>query len=167
MTYSLTELNQMDQPAFTAALGSVFEDTPAIAHTAWHQRPFPTIKSLHDCMIEIVQSMSLADQLVLINAHPDLGSRVQMAVASLQEQSGAGLDRLTPEEYSRFQTLNQTYRTKFGFPFIMAVAGQTKEQILTAFTQRLDHAKSTEIQQALQEIGKIAGLRLKAWVNEP
>ncbi|HEY9761592.1 MAG TPA: 2-oxo-4-hydroxy-4-carboxy-5-ureidoimidazoline decarboxylase [Trichocoleus sp.] len=166
-TYSLAELNQMDQAAFTEALGAVFEDTPAIAHQAWYQRPFPTAESLHHCMIEIVQSMPLADQLTLIRAHPDLGSRVQMADASVQEQTSVGLDRLTPEEHACFLSLNQNYRTKFGFPFIMAVAGQSKKQILTAFAERLDHAQSTEIRQALQEIGKIAWFRLKAWISEP
>lgn len=167
VTYSLSELNQLDQAAFTAALGAVFEETPAIADQAWHHRPFATVEALHRCMIAIVQAMPSADQLALIRAHPDLGSRVHMADASLQEQAGAGLDRLTPEEYACFQTLNRNYRTKFGFPFIMAVAGQTKDHVLTAFTQRLDQAESIEIQHALEEIGKIAWFRLKVWVSEP
>lgn len=160
-------LNQMDQAAFTTALGDVFEATPAIASQVWHQRPFPTVRALHRHMLEQVESMALADQLALIRAHPDLGARVKMAAASVQEQVGAGLDQLSPEEYNRLLRLNQDYRTKFQFPFIMAVAGQTKESILNAFTQRLENSETTEIQQALREIGQIAWFRLQAWVIEP
>lgn len=160
-------LNQMDQAAFTAALGEVFEETPAIAAQAWHHRPFATLEALHHCMLKQVEAMPSSEQLALIRAHPDLGARVQMADASVQEQAGAGLDQLTPEEYSYLLHLNQDYRTKFQFPFIMAVAGQTKKSILDAFACRLENSPPAETQQALREIGQIAWFRLQAWVIEP
>ncbi len=87
-------------------------------------------------MIEIVDKMSEKKQLALIKAHPDLGSKAKMAEASLQEQAGVGLDRLSESEYQRFQPLNQAYKDKFGFPFIVAVKYHTKKSILEALTTR-------------------------------
>lgn len=160
MAYTITELNQMTQAEFVTALGDVFEDTPSIATQAWHQRPFTNVANLHQTMVALVEQMSETVQLDLIRAHPDLGSRVHMAAASVQEQTSVGLDRLRPSEYEQFQTLNTTYQTKFGFPFIMAIKGQTKEEILAAFTQRLQNTPASEHQQALAEIRKIARFRL-------
>ena len=101
-------------------------------------------------------------KLALIRAHPDLGSKAKMAEASVQEQAGVGLDRLSLEEFTRFETLNQAYRDKFGFPFIIAVKDQTKESILLAFETRLKNDISSEIEAAITEISRIAELRLEA-----
>ncbi|MBT9314773.1 2-oxo-4-hydroxy-4-carboxy-5-ureidoimidazoline decarboxylase [Leptothoe spongobia] len=160
MRYTITELNQMTQAEFVAVLGDVFEDTPSIAEQAWHQRPFLNLDNLHQTMVSMVEKMSEDAQLALIRAHPDLGSQVQMAPASVQEQTSVGLDRLSPAEYKQFQTLNTTYQTKFGFPFIMAIKGQAKEAILTAFVKRSKKSLVSEQQQALLEINKIAQFRL-------
>jgi 2-oxo-4-hydroxy-4-carboxy-5-ureidoimidazoline decarboxylase len=162
MGYSITEINQITQSEFVNILGSVFEDTSSIAEQAWHQQPFADVTHLHQTMVNIVEQMPEAAQLDLIRAHPDLGSRVQMAPASVQEQTSVGLDRLSPSEYEQFQKLNTTYQAKFGFPFIMAVTGQTKDAILAAFAERLHNAPIYEQQQALLEIGKIARFRLDA-----
>lgn len=166
MSYSLTQLNQMSQEAFVEALGAVFEDTPAIAHQAWNQRPFANVADLHQKMVGVVQAMSQDEQLALIRAHPDLGSKAKMAAASVQEQAGAGLDQLTPEEYKRFDLLNQTYKQKFGFPFIIAVKHHTKSSILEAFELQLKNTVSAEMTQSLTEITKIARLRLLVQVRE-
>ncbi|NEQ48597.1 MAG: 2-oxo-4-hydroxy-4-carboxy-5-ureidoimidazoline decarboxylase [Leptolyngbya sp. SIO3F4] len=160
MVCSITDLNQMTQAEFVTALGSVFEDTPGIAKEAWHQRPFLNVDHLRKQMVTLVAQMPEAAQLELIRAHPDLGSRVQMAPASVQEQTSVGLDCLSPSEYKQFQILNETYKKKFNFPFVMAVKGQTKEAILTKFAERLQNTLTNEQQQALIEIGKIAGFRL-------
>lgn len=165
MTYTIAELNQMDQAAFVAALGAVFEQTPSIAQQAWTQRPFRDVADLHQNMVLVVQSLSPAAQLALIQAHPDLGSKAKMAEASVQEQAGVGLDRLTPAEYDRLTQLNQAYQTKFGFPFIIAVKNHTKESILAAFEQRLQNSVQTELQQALAEISQIAQFRLLELVH--
>jgi 2-oxo-4-hydroxy-4-carboxy-5-ureidoimidazoline decarboxylase len=160
MSYSLAELNQMSQAEFVAALGAVFEDTPAIAQEVWHQRPFRDEIELHQCMVNVVKSASPAEQLALIRAHPDLGSKAKMAVASVQEQAGVGLDHLRPEEYKRFRLLNQAYKEKFGFPFIIAVKNHTTTSILEAFVHRLENTAAIEIKQALSEIFQIAEYRL-------
>lgn len=165
--YSLSQLNQMSQEEFTSALGAVWEDTPAIASSTWQQRPFTDVSSLHQSMVDVVAKMSESEQLALIKAHPDLGSKAKMAQASVQEQAEAGLSRLSPQEYERFSALNQAYQEKFGFPFIIAVKKQTKKSILEAFEQRLQNSEAAERQQALQEISEIARLRLEEAILNP
>ena len=109
--------------------------------------------------------MTEAEKLALIQAHPDLGSKAKMAEASVSEQAGAGLDRLSVEEFDRFQSLNQSYREKFSFPFIVAVKKHTKNSILEAFKQRLDNSIETEMQQAVAEICEIARFRLESTIQ--
>lgn len=163
--YTIPQLNQMSQAELVEALGSIFEDTPTIAAQAWFDRPFLDLEDLHRKMVQVVQNLSEAEQRALICAHPDLGSKAKMAAASVQEQAGAGLDRLTPAEYDRFQDLNQRYKSRFGFPFIIAVKHHTKTSILQAFEQRLHHSLETEHQQALTEIATIAQFRLQAIIQ--
>ncbi|MGK7930030.1 MAG: 2-oxo-4-hydroxy-4-carboxy-5-ureidoimidazoline decarboxylase [Microcystaceae cyanobacterium] len=159
---SLYNLNQMSQDEFTETLGAIFEDTPDIASKAWCKRPFQSLEDLYQAMIAIVEQMAQAEQLALICAHPDLGSKARMADASVQEQAGVGLNRLTEAEYNRFQRLNQAYKQKFGFPFIIAVKNHTKATILNAFELRLENTVEEERQQALREINTIALFRLQA-----
>jgi 2-oxo-4-hydroxy-4-carboxy-5-ureidoimidazoline decarboxylase len=111
-------------------------------------------------MIIAVNNLSEAAKLALICAHPDLGSKTKMAQDSTEEQSALGLDQLTPTEYEQFQNLNQEYKNKFNFPFIIAVKNHTKNSILQAFLQRLNNSFETEKQQALTEIQTIARFRL-------
>ena len=158
---NIANLNQMSQVEFTEALGAIFEHTPEIATAAWLERPFTDISELHQVMAAIVNKMSEAEQLKLICAHPDLGSKFKMAEASVQEQSTVGLDQLSAAEYDRFQQLNDDYKQKFSFPFIIAVRNHTKESILNAFEQRLLNSLAMEKQQAITEIIEIARWRLK------
>ncbi|MBD1842332.1 2-oxo-4-hydroxy-4-carboxy-5-ureidoimidazoline decarboxylase [Cyanobacteria bacterium FACHB-63] len=160
MSYSLEQLNQLGQSAFTEALGEIFEQTPTIAAQTWEKRPFKDVDDLHQKMLEVVSTLTHEQQLALICAHPDLGSKAKMAEASVQEQAGAGLDRLTPDEYDRFHSLNQRYKSQFGFPFIIAVKNHTKTSILEAFETRLQHSQPTEMRQAIAEISQIAYFRL-------
>ncbi len=157
---SVARLNQMSQDAFVQELGTVFEDTPTIAHQAWSDRPFADVADLHQKMVAVVNSMTPAEQLTLIRAHPDLGSKAKMADASIKEQAGAGLNQLTPAEYDRFHSLNQRYKDTFGFPFIVAVRNHTKSSILDAFERRLQNSVEVEQQQAIAEICQIAHFRL-------
>ena len=163
--YAIAQLNQMSQEEFTAALGTVWEETPEIAAQAWYTQPFEDVEALHRAMVAVVDRMSEAEQLALIKAHPDLGSKAKMAEASIKEQSGVGLNTLSESEYQRFQSLNQAYKDKFGFPFIIAVKYHTLESILEAFETRLQNDIEQEKQQALVEIGKIARLRLEDLVE--
>ena len=159
--YAIAQLNQMSQGSFTAALGEIWEETPEIANQTWQSRPFKDIDALYQAMVAVVNNMSEAEQVALIKVHPDLGSKTKMAEASVQEQAGVGLDRLSESEYQRFQFLNQAYKDKFDFPFIIAVKNQTKDSILAAFETRLKNTPEQEKRQALSEISKIAQLRLE------
>jgi 2-oxo-4-hydroxy-4-carboxy-5-ureidoimidazoline decarboxylase len=160
MTFSLAELNLMNQRTFTESLGTIFEQTPAIAQAVWPQRPFKTVDELYRTMFTIVESLSPAEQLTLVRSHPDLGAKVKMAESSVFEQASVGLNQLSPSEYVTFQSLNQAYKDKFNFPFIIAVRKHTKASILQVFEQRLQNTADIELQHAISEIGQIAYIRL-------
>lgn len=162
---TITQLNQMSRSEFTAALGEIWENTPEIARKTWQDKPFKDKNDLYQAMVALVKNMSESEQIALIKAHPDLGSKAKMAQASVEEQSGIGLDRLSESEYQRFQTLNQAYKDKFGFPFIVAVKYHTKESVLEAFETRLQNNQEQEKDEALTEISKIAKLRLESIIT--
>ncbi len=151
----------MDRESFVAALGWVFEHSPWVAERAWPRRPFPSVAALHQAMAEQVAGAGAAEQDALIRAHPDLGTRARMSTASSGEQAGAGLDHLTRDEYEQLYRLNSAYREKFGFPFIYAVKGSTRQDILRALTQRLANDLATEHTMALTQIYRIAQIRLE------
>lgn len=159
-------LSQLDREAFRRALGGVFEQSAWVADRAFDHRPFPTLDALHAAMVEIVRHASRAEQLALIRAHPDLAGKAAragtMSAASVAEQARAGLDRLTDEEYERFERLNHAYRERFGFPFIIAVRAHDTRAILSAFEQRLGNTVDDEVAAALAQIGEIARRRLEA-----
>lgn len=166
MVHHLASINQLEQDAFVNVLGPVFEETPAIAQAVWRRRPFPSKQALHRAMVEQMLSLSVAQQLALLRAHPDLGSRAKMAPASVEEQKSVHLDQLTPAEFDRLLCLNQTYTDRFGFPFIIAVKQQTKASIFAALEVRLGHDLAQEQAIALAEIAQIAWFRLDDWVND-
>ncbi|MGB2926385.1 MAG: 2-oxo-4-hydroxy-4-carboxy-5-ureidoimidazoline decarboxylase [Limnothrix sp.] len=165
MVYSIAVINQMDQDDFIETLGEIFEDTPAIAAQAWHKKPFINIEDLHQKMVDVVTNMDQEEKLALICAHPDLGSKSKMADASVQEQASVGLNQLLPKELQKFQELNQQYKDKFGFPFIIAVKNYSVSEIISIFIARLDNPKDVEQQQALAEIFQIASFRLQDIIN--
>lgn len=167
MPFTIAQLNACSQSQFVDALGTLFEETPGIAAQTWHCKPFADRADLAQKLIATMQQMTPTEQLALIRAHPDLGSRIKMAVDSVQEQSGVGLDRLSPAEFDRFQSLNQAYKTKFGFPFIIAVRNHTQETILQEFDRRLQNPIEVERQQALTEIAQIAQFRLDDRLTPP
>ena len=116
---TIAELNACDQQRFVDALGWIFEHSPWVAERAWTHRPFGGVAELHAAMTGEVAAATRQEQLALLRAHPDLGARARMSDASVGEQAGAGLDRLTPEEFDRLQRLTATYRETFGFPFLL------------------------------------------------
>ena len=147
------------------ALGWVFEHSPWVAERAWQRRPFPDLERLHTAMTAEVERATREEQLALLRAHPDLGARARMSDASTGEQAGAGLDRLTPEEFHRLQEKNVAYREKFGFPFLYAVKGSSKYDILQALGQRLQASPEEEFRQALNQVYRIARFRLEEVVR--
>lgn len=161
MLYSITAINQMTQAEFVTVFGGVFEETPTIASRVWNHHPFQDFEHLYQQMKAEVLALTEAEQVDLICAHPDLGSKAKMAENSVKEQAGVGLDRLSPDEFERFHALNQAYQKKFGFPFIIAVRNHTKTSILEAFQRRLQNAQIQEQQTAIAEITQIARFRLQ------
>jgi 2-oxo-4-hydroxy-4-carboxy-5-ureidoimidazoline decarboxylase len=165
---ALDDLNRMDANAFTAALAQVFEHAPWVAARAAAKRPFASRAALHDAMKDAVSEASDAEQMALIRGHPELAGKaaVTLTADSAREQRGAGLDRLTPAEYERFHALNAAYREKFDMPFIMAVKGRSKGEILDAFAARLESTRAAEVATTLDQIGRISGFRLADLVAE-
>lgn len=159
---TIHELNGMKREQFAAALGWVFEQSPWVAERAFAARPFASREALHRAMVEQMEQAAAAEQRDLLCAHSDLGARSQISAASAREQSVAGLDRLTVEEYYGFQELNRAYRTKFGIPFLYAVKGSTKEDIFEALLARLDSSPDEEFRQALTEVSRIAWFRIES-----
>ncbi len=165
MSIALTELNQINQSEFTRVVGPVFEHSPWIAEMTWPQRPFVSVEQLHDALCQTVRAAGQEKQLALIRAHPDLVGRAALAGTltreSTGEQASAGLNALSPAEIALFQKQNAAYREKFGFPFVICARLNKKDAILAGFEQRLNNSPTQEIQAALEEIFKIAELRLR------
>ena len=158
---TLAELNAIDRDAFVTTLGWIFEDSPWIAERTWARRPFASLDALHQAMIDVVQQASELEQLALLRAHPDLGTRVRISDASTGEQQRAGLDRLAVDEYQRLQRMNDEYRRSFGFPFLFAVKGSTKEDVLKALEARVGRSRDEELAEALRQVYRIARFRLE------
>ena len=165
MPTTLAALNTADQPAFTAALGHLFEHSPWVAEETWTKRPFTGAESLHAALCAAMRSAPRERQLALIRAHPDLAGRLalqkKLTADSTREQASAGLDRLTDAELAEFTRQNDSYRAKFGFPFIICARLNAKDAILAAMRARLNNTPDTEFATALGEIEKIAWLRLQ------
>jgi OHCU decarboxylase len=156
----LEAVNRMGKSEFVAALGGIFEHSPWVAETAWEQRPFSSGGELHERMMQVVLDSADETVIAFLRAHPDLGTRLKVTDYSASEQSGAGLDQLTPEEYGIFSELNREYVEKFGFPFILAVRGRNKEEILEAMKARVRNGIPEEREEALRQIGRITRFRL-------
>lgn len=157
---TITDLNDLDDDAFVDELSGVYEHSPWVAERAASARPFETVSDLHTEMARIVREADEARQLELLRAHPDLGEQTEMTDASKAEQSSAGLDDLSPEQYETFQRLNEQYRRRFEFPFIMAVKGASPDEIQAAMEARVDNDETTEFRNALEQVNEIARLRL-------
>lgn len=168
---SIKEANGMDRDGFVNAFGPVYESSPWIAEEALKSRPFPDPDGLRGAMVRAVDAAPEKRKMDLILAHPDLAGKAAMAgeltSESAGEQSSAGLDKLTPEEYENFTRMNRAYRERFGMPMILCVREHAgKESILRAAEDRLGNSREQEVRAALGEIHKIARLRLKDLVEE-
>jgi 2-oxo-4-hydroxy-4-carboxy-5-ureidoimidazoline decarboxylase len=162
---TIKEISSLSCAQFVEAVGWVFEHSPWVAQRAWERRPFTDVDQLHNAMAEVVERATPEEQLALLRAHPDLGTRAKMSAASAGEQSGVGLDSLTSDEYRRLQQSNTAYREKFGFPFLYAVKGSTKYDILQALDQRIDAMPAEEFRKALTQVYRIAGFRLRDTIS--
>jgi 2-oxo-4-hydroxy-4-carboxy-5-ureidoimidazoline decarboxylase len=167
---TLEALNRVDVAGFTTLLGGVYEHSEWVAARAAVARPFIDMASLHAAMSRHVQSAGTKAQLALIRAHPELAGKAAMrgelTAESNREQQGAGLDLCSAEEFERLHALNEAYNKKFGFPFIVAVRGHTRESILALMAQRLHNDSATEMHESLEQIDRIALLRLQDLVED-
>ena len=163
---SLAALNAMDQQEFVAAVGATFEHSPWVAEQAWAQRPFASADALHAAMLGVVRHAPQAVQIGFLCAHPELAGREAragtMTLDSVHEQRSAGLDALSADEMAEMKRLNAEYRRRHGFPFIIAVRRHTKEQIFAELRRRVAQPSGSEFAEALQQIGFITRLRLRA-----
>jgi 2-oxo-4-hydroxy-4-carboxy-5-ureidoimidazoline decarboxylase len=164
---SLTALNALPREEFTAVLRNVLEKSPHFLERAWVARPFGSIADLHCAIMDMVSASTPEERMALLCAHPELGDR-QGGFSSMwhREQHKAGLNDLTSDEVAQFKNLNAEYRQKHGFPFIICARLNSKRTILAAFARRLWKPREVELQTALQQVSKIARLRLSDIVTE-
>ena len=167
---TLQQLNALDTAAFTRLLGAIFEHSPWVAERAAIKRPFATLPALHAAMVAEIEAAGLEAPLRLIRAHPELAGKAavrgELTAESTREQSGAGLNQCSPQEFEKLQRLNADYNAKFGFPFIVAVRGHTRHSIIALFEQRLANSVATEVQECLRQIYRIGLQRLQALIGD-
>jgi 2-oxo-4-hydroxy-4-carboxy-5-ureidoimidazoline decarboxylase len=166
----MSPINGMDRAAFVAKFGRIFENSPWVAEQAWDNRPFATIEALHAAMVGVVTSAPAPRQLALLQSHPDLAGKEAragaMTASSASEQASAGLDALTRDEMIQITKLNDAYKRKFGFPFIIAARLHTKEGIFFEFQRRLQNDTATEYANDLQNVYAITRLRLEKLLGD-
>lgn len=158
----------LSRAAFVEAFADIYEHSPWVAEQAFDQGlddSLNEIDNLHQRMAKILLAASHEAQLALINAHPDLAGKAavrgELTASSTSEQAGAGIHACSAEEFARFTELNDAYKAKFGFPFIKAVKGSNRHQILAAFEERIHNTPEQEFHTALAEINQIAMFRLQ------
>jgi len=167
---SLDRLNQIDRDQFVGVLGGIFEHSPWVADMIYQDRPFHSSTQLHQTMVDAVNKSPDFQRMALICNHPELAGKEAtegtLTNDSRQEQSRAGLDQCSTEELIQLQSLNRAYREKFDFPFVIAVSGLDKTQIIAAIELRLKNSVSVEFETSIAEISKIGLIRLNALIDE-
>jgi OHCU decarboxylase len=164
--FSLAHVNEMSEGEFVDTFSHLFQGSVPIAAEVAAQRPFGSLYELRNAFHTVLFDEPDETIVELIGSYPDIAAKVALGQESRRDQAWAGLDRLTPDEYERFDALNEAYRAKFGHPFLICVRENTKETILEAFERRLENTPRQERMAALVEIGKIANLRLLDLVDE-
>ncbi len=163
--HSISEINSLARDEFGCVIGPVFEHSPWIADETWARRPFASVEKLHAQLCKTVEVAGQEKQLALIRAHPDLVGKLALAgrltKESTGEQASAGLNQLSPDETALFQEQNDAYKNKFNFPFVICARLNKTEAILAGFERRLKNSREQELKTALEEIFKIAELRLR------
>jgi len=167
---TLEEVNALSAEAFVALFGGVYEHSPWVAERVVDYRPFSSVARLVEEMEEEVWAASEEETLALLRAHPQLAGRAAMAGEltpdSASEQDSAGLRQCTPEEFAELTRLNDEYQARFGFPFIIAVRGLGRAEILAAMRQRVGNDPRAEYKEALGQVYRIAGLRIERLVSD-
>ena len=157
---SIDKVNNLRKSDFISIFGNVFEKTQWIAEKAYNSKPYKNFEELFSKMIEIFEHSKKERHLEILNAHPDLAIEKKLTEDSKIEQKNASLNQCTNEEFVEFRKLNNEYKKKFEFPFIIAVKGKNKEEILNNFRQRLTNNINLEFEEAKKQVKKIASFRL-------
>tara|TARA_B100000029_G_scaffold164863_1_gene161089 strand:+ start:15 stop:518 length:504 start_codon:yes stop_codon:yes gene_type:complete len=159
----INKINKLTKTEFVKVFANIFENAGWIAEELYEQKPFKDFDELSSKMMNIFEMSSKEKKIKILNNHPDLGDKAKIGFLtpdSLKEQTTAGLDQCTKEEFSEFKKLNDDYK-KFGFPFILAVKGKSKIEILNNFRKRINSNPQVEFEEAIKQVKKIASLRLK------
>ncbi len=159
----INKINKLTKSEFVKVFANIFENAGWIAEKLYNQKPFNSFEELSLKMINIFENSSKEKKLEILNAHPDLADKAKITLLtpdSKKEQNSAGLDQCTEEEFSEFKKLNKTYK-KFGFPFIMSIKNKNKIEILNNFRKRINSELEIEFNEAVEQVKKIASLRLE------
>ena len=157
---SIDKVNKLSKSDFISTFGNVFEKTEWIAQKSYDLKPYKNFEELFSKMMEVFENIEKEKHLEILNAHPDLAVEKKLTRDSKNEQKNASLNQCTEKEFLEFKKLNEEYKKKFGFPFIIAVKGKNKEEILNSFRQRITNNINLEFEEAKKQVKKIANFRL-------
>ena len=157
---SIDKVNKLSKSDFISIFGNVFEKTEWIAQKSYDLKPYKNFEELFSKMMEVFENSNKENHIKILNAHPDLAVEKKLTKDSKNEQKNASLNQCTDEEIVEFKKLNEKYKKKFGFPFIIAVKGKNKEEILNSFRQRITNNINLEFEEAKKQVKKIANFRL-------
>ena len=164
----INKINKLSQSEFIKVFANIFENARRIAKELYNKKPFNNFEELSSKMLNIFETTTKEKQLEILKVHPDLANKTKISLLtsdSLKEQTSAGLDQCTEEEFNEFKKLNDIYK-KFGFPFILAVKGKTKTEILNNFRKRISSDPKIEFDEAVEQVKLIASFRLKELNNK-
>ena len=165
----INKINKLPKSEFIKVLANIFENSSWIAEELYNQKHFDNFEELSSKILNIFETATKEKQLKILSAHPDLANKTKISLLtpdSLKEQASAGLDQCTEEEFDEFRHLNEQYKKKFGFPFILSVKGKTKIEILNIFKERISSDPEKEFDEAVKQVKQIASLRLKELNNK-
>ena len=160
----INKINKFSKSEFTKVFANIFENASWIAEKLYGQKPFSSYEELSLKMINIFETCSKEKKLEILNAHPNLADKTRISSLtpdSKQEQHNAGLDQCTEVEFNEFKKLNDLYKKKYNFPFILAAKGKNKNEILNNFRKRVSSEPEIEFDEAIKQVKQIASLRLK------
>ena len=165
----INKIHNFSKTEFIEVFGNVFENASWIAEKLYTLKPFKNFEDLSQKMLNIFENTDKEKKLKILNSHPDLADKAKIASLtsdSKKEQNSVGLDQCTEDEFNEFKKLNDLYKKKFGFPFILAVKGKNKNEILDSFKKRISFDPAIEFDEALKQVKQIASLRLKELNNK-
>ena len=157
---SIDKFNKLSKAEFISIFGNIFEKTEWVAEKCYESKPYNNLDELVSKMMKIFENIEKERHLEILNSHPDLAVKKKLTKESENEQANANLNQCTNEEFEEFNNLNEKYKKKFGFPFIIAVKGKNKNEILNIFRQRITNNINLEFEEAKKQVKKIATFRL-------